>query len=613
MSRPFDYGYPPIQDHGVIGDLHTAALVAIDGTIDWLCMPRFDSPSIFASILDRKKGGYFRLRAASDRASCRQLYVPETNVLVTRFLTADGVGEIQDCMPIESDRHGLTAQVHQLVRTVTSVRGTVVFDLECCPAFDYARAGCSVTEIPDGLLFTSDGSDGTRLALIGTVSPRLVNGVARARFVLDEGQWAVFGLRYLADGDAPPVLGPPQATRDATEQTIDYWQRWLRRSTYRGRWRGIVERSALTLKLLTYVPTGAVIASPTMGLPEEIGGERNWDYRYTWLRDASFTLFALMRIGFMDEAAGFMHWLSERCAEAGDEGLLQIMYGIDGRHRLDETVLAHLEGYSGSRPVRLGNGAYTQLQLDIYGEVLDAVYLYDKYGMPISYDLWQHLVRVLDRLCTIWQLPDEGIWEVRGGRQHFTYSKMMCWVAFDRALRMANKRGLPAPRARWEETMSAIYQQVMSHGYDPIRQTFVQYYGSDYLDAANLLMPMVKFVSPTDPRMLGTLTQIRHGLVSDSLVYRYAHANAAADGLTGREGTFSMCTFWLVEALSRAGELREARLVFEKMMTYANPLGLYSEQLGPSAEALGNFPQAFTHLALISSAYNLDRILDARL
>jgi GH15 family glucan-1,4-alpha-glucosidase len=604
-------GYAPIEQYGVIGDLHTAALVGADGSIDWLCFPCFDSPSVFGAILDYRRGGFFRIRAAAPDAVCRQLYVPDTNVLITRFQAPDGVGEVQDCMPIEVDVHGQRAAIHQLVRTVQAVRGTVAFELECRPAFDYARAGHTLAQLPDGVVFTSSGPDQGRLALLGSVPMQVSDGAAHARFVLEEGQWAVFELRYLLDNRSEIALGAPEAMRAQMDETIDYWQRWLRRSTYRGRWREMVHRSALTLKLLTYAPTGAIVASPTMGLPEQVDGERNWDYRYTWLRDASFTLYALMRIGFMDEAARFMDWLTARCAEAGEVGALQVMYGIDGRHDLEETTLAHLEGYRGSRPVRLGNNAYRQLQLDIYGEVLDAVYLYDKYGSPISYDLWQHLVRLLDGLCESWQQPDEGIWEVRGARQHFVYSKMMCWVAFDRALRMATKRGLPVPRGHWEEAQSTIYQEVMARGWHPEKKTFVQHYGSDSLDAANLLMPMVKFCSPTDPRMLETLARTRDALVSDSLVYRYAPEHAAADGLLGREGTFSMCTFWLVEALARSGDLREARLVFEKMLTYANPLGLYSEEIAPSGESLGNFPQAFTHLALISAAYNLDRALDS--
>ena len=609
ISKNNGLGYSRIEQYGVIGDLHTAALVGVDGSIDWLCFPHFDSPSVFAAILDYRRGGHFRIAAASQNAVQRQLYVPDTNVLVTRFQAPDGVGEVQDCMPIETDEYGQEAETHKLIRTVTAVRGTVVFDLECRPAFDYARTPHAAAQVADGVLFTSSGADGTRLALLGNVPLQIDGDTARARFVLNEGQWAVFELQYVEDG-RPEVRLDSGATRALTERTIDYWQRWLRRSTYRGRWREVVHRSALTLKMLTYAPTGAIVASPTMGLPEELGGERNWDYRYTWLRDAAFTLYGLMRIGFMDEAARFMDWLSARCEEAGEKGALQIMYGIDGRHELEESVLDHLEGYCGSRPVRLGNGAYGQLQLDIYGEVLDAVYLYDKYGSPIGYDLWKQLARLLDNLCATWQQPDEGIWEVRGGRRHFVYSKMMCWVAFDRALRMADKRGLPAARTRWRETQSAIYEEVMQQGWNPQLNSFVQYYGSDCLDASNLLMPMVKFVSPTDPRMVQTLDRTREALVSDSLVYRYAPERAASDGLMGREGTFSMCTYWLVEALSRSGEVREARLTFDKMLTYGNHLGLYSEEIGPSGESLGNFPQAFTHLALISAAYNLDRLLD---
>jgi GH15 family glucan-1,4-alpha-glucosidase len=603
-------GYSRIDEYGVIGDLHTAALVGQDGSIDWLCLPRFDSPSVFAALLDCRIGGFFKIAAASRQATTRQLYAPDTNVLITRFQAPDGVGEVYDCMPIEEDRHGQVATVHQVVRSVRAVRSTTVFDLECRPAFDYARASHTVEPIDNGVLFRSSGPDGARLALLGTVPLRIVGGAACVRFVLDEGQTETFELHYLPVGAALPRLRSGDEATAQIEDTISYWQRWLRGSTYRGRWREVVNRSALTLKLLTYSPTGAIVASPTMGLPEEVGGERNWDYRYTWLRDAAFTVYALMRIGFVEEAARFMDWLTARFSEAGDEGRLQVLYGIDGQHQIPETKLLHLEGYRQSGPVRLGNDAYNQLQLDVYGEVLDAIYLYDKNGAPIGYDFWCQVVRLLDGLCELWREPDEGIWEVRGGRQHFVYSKMMCWVAFDRALRMADKRGLPAPRDRWRRTQSEIYQEAMAMGWNPQIGSFVQHYGADCLDAANLLMPMVKFVSPTDPRMLATLRRTREALVSDSLVYRYAHAHAASDGLLGREGTFSMCTFWLVEALARAGELTEARLIFEKMLTYANPLGLFSEEIAPSGEALGNFPQAFSHLALISAAYNLDRFLD---
>ncbi|HYU19309.1 MAG TPA: glycoside hydrolase family 15 protein [Chloroflexota bacterium] len=605
--------YLPIEQYGVIGDLHTAALVGRNGSIDWLCLPRFDSPSIFGAIVDDRIGGRFQIRAGHDQAATRQLYVPETNVLITRFLDADGVGEVYDCMPVEADEPGTTALVHDLVRVVHAVRGSVAFELECRPGFDYARAGHTVQAVPDGCIFTSDQPEPVRFALLGSVPLELRDGTARARFTLSEGEWAAFVLEHVDDDDPNVRLPSIGAAREAVQQTVDFWQRWLSRCTYRGRWREVVHRSALTLKMLTYAPTGAIVAAPTTSLPEAVGGVRNWDYRYTWIRDASFTVYALMRIGFVQEAARFIDWLTDRCHEidpSGPGAALQIMYGIDGRNQLDEMELSHLEGYRSSRPVRVGNNAYGQLQLDIYGELLDSVYLYDKYGSPIGYDLWKQLVRLLDWLAQNWQQPDEGIWEVRGGRQHFVFSKMMCWVAFDRALRMATKRGLPAPRGLWQDTLSEIYEQVMERGWDERQQSFVQRYGSEYLDAGNLLMPLVKFVAPTDPRMLGTLARTRQTLVSDSLVYRYAPAGAAIDGLLGDEGTFSLCSFWWVEALTRAGELREARLTFEKMLTYANHLGLYGEQLGTSAESLGNFPQAFTHLALISAAYNLNAALD---
>ena len=369
---------------------------------------------------------------------------------------------------------------------------------------------------------------------------------------------------------------------------------------------------------MTYEPTGAIVAAPTTSLPEELGGVRNWDYRYTWIRDAAFTLYGLLRIGFTEAAGAFMEFIQARCHEREPDGSLQVMYGIDGRHKLTEEILDHLEGYRGSAPVRIGNGAYNQLQLDIYGELMDAVYLYNKYGQPISHDFWGHLRDLTDWVCDHWQLEDEGIWEVRGGRKHFLYSKVMCWVAVDRALRLADKRSFPADRQRWLKVRDAIYEEIMEKGWNSELNSFVQSYGSDTLDASSLIMPLVFLISPNDPKMLSTLDAINRstengGLVAASLVYRY-NVEASPDGITGGEGTFNMCSFWLVEALTRAGytdreKLDEARLMFEKMLGYANHVGLYAEETGSCGEALGNFPQAFTHLALISAAYNLDKAL----
>jgi GH15 family glucan-1,4-alpha-glucosidase len=411
-------------------------------------------------------------------------------------------------------------------------------------------------------------------------------------------------------GERPAPYG--DADIDAAfAATVAFWRGWLRRSRYSGRWREMVHRSALTLKLLTYAPTGAIVAAPTTSLPEKVGGSRNWDYRYTWIRDAAFTLYALLRLGFTDEAGAFMSWLERRFHDAADResGRLQVLYGVDGREDLSEEELTHLEGYLGSAPVRIGNGAADQLQLDVYGELMDSVYLCNKHGLPIYHDGWVELTRNLEWLMEHWDQPDQGIWEPRSGRRDFTYSRLMCWVAMERAIRIALQRGLPADLPRWSAERDRVYRQIIDRGWHPARRAFVQHYDSDALDASLLLMPLCKFVAPTDPRWLSTLDAISAELVSDSLVYRYQVA-ASPDGLADDEATFSMCSFWWVEALARAGRLDEARLAFEKMLTYANHVGLYAEEIGPAGEQLGNFPQAFTHLALISAAYDLDRRLD---
>ena len=605
--------YQPIENYGLIGNMHTVALVGMNGSIDWFCFPHFDSPSVFASILDEKKGGHFKIAPTTEVVRNKQFYWPDTNVLITRFLSPDGVGEITDYMPIhmESEGHGS----HQLVRRVGVVRGTLAFRLECRPAFNYARDEHRTVVSDDGALFHGPNIN---LGLASRIAMKPEGNGVVAEFVLHEGQSATFILQDPEDREGSGLSLSESESAKLFKKTVEYWRQWIGKSTYTGRWREQVHRSALVLKLLTFEPTGAIVAAPTCSLPEGIGGERNWDYRYTWVRDAAFSLYGLMRIGFTDEAAKFMHWLEARCAEENPDGSLQIMYGIDGRHTIKEEVLDHLEGYRGSRPVRIGNEAHEQLQLDIYGEMLDSVYLYNKYGSAISYDFWRHLHRLLDYVCENWNRPDEGIWEVRGERQHFVYSKMMCWVALDRGIRLADKRSFPANRTHWRNCRDEIYREIMSKGWNKERQAFVQHYGSASLDASNLMMPLVFFLSPDDPRMLKTLQATlkspeKGGLVSNSLVYRY-NIHETADGLSGNEGTFNICTFWLVEAMTRAGRLDpqmldDARLMFEQMLGYANHLGLYAEETGPSGEALGNFPQAFTHLSLISAAYNLDRSL----
>ena len=595
--------YKPIESYGVIGDLHSAALVANDGSIDWCCLPHFDSPSVFAAILDERKGGYFKIAVQHD-SSHRQLYLPETNILITRFLSEEGVGEVVDFMPIVPKGR---AKQHEIIRIVHSVRGTLPCRLDCKPAYDYARASHETVVRPSGAVFRCPGAD---FALLSEIPLTRDEGGVFAEFTLEPGQRAVFAFRRGEPGQGRSLLENPTDGEEALNQTTKFWRKWLSKGRYEGRWREMVERSALALKLLTFEPTGAIVAAPTCSLPEEIGGVRNWDYRYTWIRDAAFTIYAFLRLGFDEEAHGFMHWLQTRVQEKdAPTGPLQIMYRIDGSPEIPETDLSHLEGYRGSTPVRIGNAAAEQLQLDIYGELIDSIYLYDKYVTPVSYDQWTKIRSMLRWVARHWESPDEGIWEVRGGRRQFVYSKMQCWVALDRGLRLALKRGLPNNREWLRSTRDRIYESIMKNGWNERRQSFVQYYGAETLDASNLLMPSVRFVSPTDPRMLATLDRTSEELVSDSLVYRYEIGAGAGDGLSGSEGTFSVCTFWLVESLARAGRIDDARLIFEKMLTYANPLGLYAEQIGPSGQALGNFPQAFTHLGLISAAFCLDRLL----
>lgn len=694
MSRNSD-GFLPIEDYGVIGNLHTVALVSkCDASIDYCCYPRFDSPTIFGRLLTSKGGGFWDITpstCSTHHFTPKQLYLPSSNVLVTRYLGAGvGVGQVTDFLPVmtmvqedadttysnlveELLRKSATSGISQsgalpsntkmegwpwIVRKVETIRGRIRYRMKCQPAFNYGRESHQVNMIDSKIIFQSatqylaletfpsneTNSEGSTVTWsiekhdinYGNMDedrPNLTISLPLiySEFELDEHEALYFVLR--------PIVDTRSASYSCLQQllhlTNSYWHNWIAKCTYKGRWREMVHRSALVLKLLTYAPTGAIIAAPTFSLPEEINGNKNWDYRFTWIRDAAFTIYAFLRIGLTEEAAQFMGWIEKRCQDIADDPMgLRLMYDVRGRHPTiqthnvtsdgrasvsalaTETILNHWTGYKDSRPVRIGNLAALQEQLDIYGELMDAIYLCDKWVKPISFDFWLIIRDILiPTVIRGWQEPDHGIWETRQQPQHHVYSKVMAWVALDRAIRLAIKRSLPAPLPKWVEIRDAIYESVMSKGYNQGLGVFTQFYGSENLDASNLIMPLVFFLPPDDPRFLRTLEKTllppsRGGLTVNHLVFRYHPGQTGVDP----EGTFSICSFWLVEALARAGRrqprlLEEAVLMFEDIIGYANHLGLFSEEIGLDGEALGNFPQAFTHLSLISAAFNLDRAL----
>ena len=608
VARPV----PTIAEHGLIGDLRTCALVGTDGTIDWFCAPRFDSPSVFGSILDQEKGGGWRLRPTAEVTRTQQFYYPQTAVLITRFLTGDGVVEVYDFMPVLTGDDPLHRQ--RLVRRVSGVHGTPRLQMRLDARPDYARQSCVAERCGDGVLVTGDG---VRMGLIASTGLQIddsgENSVVTADFELGTGDTALFVLELL--GDDEDVSADTMDLTDALlDSTTSYWRNWIAQSSYTGRWRETVQRSAITLKLLTHEPSGAIIAAPTTSLPAPIGGSRNWDYRYVWVRDAGFSMYALLRLGFLDEARQFIRWLSERMGQSDPSGNsedrrlgpLRVLYDIDGNPPGEEE-LDHLSGYRDSTPVRVGNAAAGQLQLDIYGEIIDSVYLFNKYGPGISHDAWTDLTGVVDWVVDNWDRSDAGMWEARGDAKPYTTSRLMCWVAIERAIRIARARGLPGDLVAWSTARDEIYDRIMTKCWNPDLRAFTRVEGGTDLDAGVLLMPMLKFLSPADPKFLSTLDAVEEHLVTDSLVFRY---HPGADGLDGEDGTFSICSFWYVEALTRAGRLSDAQLALEKMFTYANHVGLYAEQVSATGDQVGNFPQAFTHLALISAAINLDRALD---
>jgi len=597
--------FEPIENYGVIGNMRSIALVGVNGSIDFLCYPNFDSPTVFAALLDEDAGGCFQIQPQLKTMRVRQLYLPDTNILLTRFLAEEGVAELTDYMPIGTDRE----QPNEIVRTLAVIRGKVEFKMRCQPRFNYGTCGHSVNIEERCAIFSPASDTCSPMALYSTVALRRQSQDVTSEFSLRAGESVTFVLGGIrSQGERPEM----EFVEQRFQETARFWKEWIAKSKYKGRWREMVNRSALMLKLLISREHGSLIAAPTFSLPEQIGGVRNWDYRFTWLRDATFTLYALIRLGFVEETEAFIDWLKGRLGDDAERGPLQVMYGIDGRQKLDELTLDHLQGYQHSRPVRIGNAAYQQLQLDIYGEMMDAIYLGNKYGESISNSGWQDVQRILEWLGKNWQRPDNGIWEVRGVAREFLHSRLMCWVAFDRAVRLAQKRSLSAPFDAWLRTRDAIREDIFTNFWDEDLQSFVQSKGSKDLDASVLLMPLMRFISPVDPLWRSTMKAIEARLVEDTLVHRYEAERTHVDGLPGGEGSFTACSFWYIECLARGGQLEKAQLLFEKLLGYANHLGLYSEQIGPSGQHLGNFPQAFTHLALISTATYLDRVLSGK-
>ena len=601
--------YNPIHEYGLIGDMHGSALVGSDGSIDWCCMPRFDSAALFSRILDSNKGGFFKLAPANVSETSRR-YLPNTNILETSFTTGTGSGVLIDFMPV----HRYTARprkpledtdFQRVVRILRCTKGRLDFEMDCYPRFDYGTIvpHASLSSPRTGM--AHGGADAVSVFCSAPLS--VVDDGFRARGVIFEGEklYATVSNQISFSHRSEPLT--PAELETELVDTRAFWESWSAQCTFQGEHREAVLRSALTLKALTYAPSGGLVAAPTTSLPEVIGGVRNWDYRYTWIRDATFALYALSIIGYTSEARAFKDWLE--WSTSGRARDLQVMYGLGGERRLTEIEIPELDGYERSRPVRIGNGAYSQFQLDIYGEIMDSAHIYRKFGGAVDPEYWEYLRRVVNFVMAHWQEPDEGIWETRGGRQHFVFSKVMCWVAMDRAVKAATDLGLPGDIKLWKKVREEIRSEVMEMGFSTERQAFVQSYGSDNLDAANLMLPLVGFIPATDPKMKSTIRAIQTELTNEQgFVFRYTNFD---DGLGGTEGFFIICTFWLADNLIQLGELDEARKLFDAAMGCANDLGLLSEEFDTNTgEMLGNFPQAFSHLAMINTAVHLQEAAD---
>ena len=601
---PAPAAYPPISAYALIGDAHSAALVSRDGSVDWCCFHRFDGRPVFARLLDWSRGGYFRIAPVGRYAATRR-YLPETNVLETRFEASAGVIVLTDCFPVRppTDSQGAVVEpYHQLLRLVRCDRGQVQVRIDFAPRFDF---GLTVPRLelrdPD-IAVVYGGAD----ALVFQSQTHLIHpGLAdcHTELTLHDGQEVSTALTYgLPHELRVERLDHVEITR-RVERTRRFWEAWAARCRYRGPYRDSVLRSALVLKALTNAPTGAIVAAPTTSLPEAIGGERNWDYRYTWLRDTALTLSALFTLGYTDEAHAFMTWLKRTTAGRAKD--LRVMYGVGGERLLPEIDLVELEGYRGSRPVRIGNAASAQFQLDVYGYLLDTAWLYHRHAGEIDAAFWELLQGAVAHVAEAWTAPDQGIWEVRSEPRHFVSSKVMAWVAVDRGIRLARTLGLEADLERWERVRAEIRRRVEADGVDAASGAFVQAFGSPVLDASNLLIPLVGFLPPHDPRVRATVERTERELARKGLVYRYVDGD---DGVRGDEGTFVICSWWLVDNLALAGNFPRARQLFERLLGYGNDLGLFAEQVDPiTGEFLGNFPQAFSHVGLIGAAMNLDK------
>jgi len=584
----------PIESYALIGDCESAALIGRDGSMDWLCWPRFDSDACFAALLGTPEHGRWRIAPRDQGVRVTRRYRPGTLILETRFETDEGAATIVDFMPKRDNRT-------DIVRLVVGERGKVAMCLELVIRFGYGAIVPWVTRLEDGTLRAIAGPD--MLLLRTPVHLRGENMRTVAEFTIKEGDSVPFVLTYTASNLPLPSIVNPNAALEITEA---YWKEWSAKFQATGAWAEIVLRSLITLKALTFEPTGGIVAAPTTSLPEHIGGPRNWDYRFCWLRDATLALLALMNEGFYDEAEAWREWLLR--AVAGSPEQLQVIYSIAGERRLTEWEVPWLPGYDGSRPVRVGNGAHNQLQLDVFGEVMDTFHQARRGGLAASDSGWAVQRALLRHLEQIWREPDESIWEVRGGRRHFTYSKAMCWVAFDRAIKSAEAFGLDGPVDHWRQVRNEIHREVCERGFDPELNSFVQSFGSKELDASLLLLPVVGFLPAQDPRICGTVDAIERRLMVDGFVLRY-DTTSAPDGLPPGEGVFLACSFWLADAYILQGRWDDAQALFERLVDLCNDVGLLSEEYDPiNRRLVGNFPQAFSHLALINTACNLTRV-----